>query len=438
MEEKRICINCGKYIGAREVCPYCGEEQPKPIGIEFLKWTSIIIATGGLIFLFISARVSEAPLIKIKDLKPTMNFAKISMKGIVESSPYYNEERGGYFSFWLNDGTGSIKVRAFKNVARELIEKETYPCLGDSVYVTGILYTRENFLLTINDINDIKVKIPQAKKLLIKDITDTLEGQRIETEGTVFYIREYRNKSIGMRIGDKGSFITVYIPFYYKNKEKVLALEKRTVIKVKGVVPIYKEKPEIIPHYVSDIKIIGRKEIKVEGKILKGEVKTGYAFKKGIKIKIETEEGEKEVLLWKKTFKRYKRNVQNLLTGAVVEFEIYEKEYKGKEEYVVRKFNILSYPEKILKIKELLERNYGEFLKTKGKIVDLREFKPGAKITIEDNTGKLTVWIWRDIWEEVKDFLKFGKTLIIAGEFKEFRGKPELVPRVSEDIIISE
>ncbi len=441
MEKNRICFNCGRYIGAKDVCPYCGEEQPKPIGIEFLKWASLLVAIGGVIFLFVSAKTSSAPLVKAKDLKPTMNFAKISMKGIVESSPYYNEEKGGYLSFWLNDGTGSVKVRAFREVAKEIIYKNLYPSVGDSVYVTGTLYARENFILTINSINDLKIKIPEPFDIKLEDITDTLTGKRIITQGTVYSVRQYRNKSIGVRIGNKGRFITVYIPFYYRDKEKILALEKGTIIKVKGAISLYKDKPEIIPHYVRDIEIIGKKEIKITRnyRVIKGTILSGYTFKKGMRIKIKTDKGIEEVTLWKSTLnKYYEGESPKILTGSVVEFEVYEKEYKGKNEYNVKRLKIISYPEKPIPISDAITRTFGEFIKTQGTVKEIREFRAGTKVTIYDNTGELSIWIWKDLWNEIKGTFGEGDKILVAGEFKEYKGRPELIPRVKDDVIVLE
>ncbi|MEN3044947.1 MAG: OB-fold nucleic acid binding domain-containing protein [Candidatus Hydrothermales bacterium] len=440
MEEKTICFNCGKYIGAKDRCPYCGEEQLKPIGIEFLRWSSLLIAIAGVIFLFISARTEDAPLVKVVDLKPTMNFAKVKMQGIVESSPYYDEEKGGYLSFWLNDGTGNIKVRAFKDVAKEIIEKKIYPSIGDSVFLKGTLYAKENFLLTIEKSEDLKIKIPNHLNVKIKEITDTLIGKRVETEGTVYSVNEYKNKSVGIRIGDMGNFITVFIPHYYKEKEKIIGLERGTKIKVKGAVYVYKDNLEIIPHFVDEIVVVGKEEIKISKKRettrIKGEVLQGTTFKKSIKLKIKTEEGIEEILLWKSLLeKKYKNEIVKIITGSIIEFEVYEREYKGKKEKNARSLKVISYPEKATKISEVLNRNIGEFLKTEGKVENITEFKKGTRVIIKDETGELIVWIWKDIWDKVKGTFGEGDNIKVIGELKEFKGKKEIIPRIYYDII---
>ncbi|MEN3045651.1 MAG: OB-fold nucleic acid binding domain-containing protein [Candidatus Hydrothermales bacterium] len=440
MEERTICFNCGRYVGAKDRCPYCGEEQLKPIGIEFLKWTSLIVAISGVFFLFISARTQEAPLVKVIDLKPTMNFAKVKMQGVVKSSPYYDEEKGGYLSFWLDDGTGNIKVRAFKNVAKEIIDKNMYPTIGDSVSLKGTLYIKENFLITIEKSEDLKIKIPKHINVKIKEITDTLIGKRVETEGTIYSVNEYKNKSIGIRIGDLGSFITVFIPNYYKEKEKILGLERGTKIKVRGAVFVYKDNLEIIPHYVDEILVIGKEEIKISKKRettkIKGEVLEGSTFKKSIKLKIKTEEGIEEVLLWKSLLeKKYKNEIIKILTGSMIEFEVYEREYKGKKEKNVSSLRVISYPEKVTKISDILNRNIGEFLKTEGKVEEIKEFEKGTRVIIKDETGELIVWIWKDIWDKVKGTFGEGDSIRVIGELKEFRGKKEIIPRVHYDII---
>lgn len=445
MEKTSICINCGKYIGVKEICPYCGEEQPKPISLKFLRYLSVVIAVGGIFFLFIAAKTGKAPLVKIKDLKPTMNFAKIRIKGLVESSPYYSEERGAYLSFWITDGTGSIQVRAFKKTAKEVIEKGKYPVIGDSVDVIGTLYAQENYRLTLNKSEDLKVKILKPAIFNLNEITEKHVGKRVETIGEIRNIRELRTKALVVYITYGGKDIPVFIPHFYKNKRKILSLKKGSIIKVRGAVSLYKEKLEIIPHSIDEIEVLkeGEEEVEVKKseksgifKEIKGIVLGGKVFKKGMNIFVKTEKGKRELLLWKSTLRKRKGENWKILTGSTVVFWIKEKTYKGKKEYVVRKFKVLSYPEKPVFIKNIDSKDWGKFLKIKGTISEVMEFKRGVKVNINDGTGGISIWIWKDIWEELKEKPSEGEEIVLVGEIKEYKGQLEIVPRIPEDIRI--
>ena len=106
------CPSCQRYAGAADNCPYCDEEIIKPCSIRFLRHASLILGIIGVAFLLLMSRNRELPIIQVADITPTMNFARIRVKGRVERTPYVSKKEGvvNYLSFLLDDGTGTMLV----------------------------------------------------------------------------------------------------------------------------------------------------------------------------------------------------------------------------------------------------------------------------------------------------------------------------------------
>jgi hypothetical protein len=70
-----------------------------------------------------------------------MNFARVQVSGTAQEDAYVRERTGAVDSvtFVLDDGSGELRVVAYKNVARSLKEGKLVPRRGDIADVTGVL-----------------------------------------------------------------------------------------------------------------------------------------------------------------------------------------------------------------------------------------------------------------------------------------------------------
>jgi len=141
-----MCPSCERFIGPARACPYCGADAPDRPGLRFLRWASLLLASLGLAFLYLTATRRAAPLIRIADITPFMNHAEVRVTGTVTRAPYVSRRKGGvdYVSFVVEDGAGTLRVTAQGALARSLVERNLLPAAGAEVEVTGSLSPAAN------------------------------------------------------------------------------------------------------------------------------------------------------------------------------------------------------------------------------------------------------------------------------------------------------
>ncbi len=143
------CPACNRFIGPLEECPYCDCPAERQAGLRLLRLAALALALGGLVLLALAVRRQEAPLLSADAIRPSMNFARVRMRGLVAGSPRSGATRNGerWYGFTLDDGTGRIRVSAFGELANELAARTTES--GMAVRVTGLLTVKANQLPSI-------------------------------------------------------------------------------------------------------------------------------------------------------------------------------------------------------------------------------------------------------------------------------------------------
>ena len=165
------CPACERYVGPAHTCPWCGVDDIKPVSIRVFKWAVMFMAPIGILLLYLMASNQELPLKQISDLSPAMNYGHIRVQGTVTRPPTirHYEEDVDYVSFTLDDGTGRIRILAYRDTALALSTNGTIPGEGDQVLVGGVLTIRnkKNRSLTMN----------QAAAIRIHAVENALEDQ---------------------------------------------------------------------------------------------------------------------------------------------------------------------------------------------------------------------------------------------------------------------
>jgi hypothetical protein len=106
-----------------------------------MKLCSILLATAGVALLYAMVADRPIPLIQIGSITPMMNFARVRVSGTVTGRAYVSPARGQaeYVSFVMNDDTGNVRIKAWRDVARMLISRKLLPGAGASVIAEGQL-----------------------------------------------------------------------------------------------------------------------------------------------------------------------------------------------------------------------------------------------------------------------------------------------------------
>ena len=189
-----FCPVCERFIGPADTCPYCQEESAKSPVLKALRLASLILGVGGLLLLFYTSTHKEIPVVPIDTIKPTMNFAYIRIRGRVVRKPFVSHKKGlaDYVSFLVDDGTGQLRVAAYREVAKRLEEDKRIPWSGDFVDVAGGLSVlaggRPKLRIQVVEHFKIEKKSEFGKRKTDKTITTPRRqgygGQTKNTEGT--------------------------------------------------------------------------------------------------------------------------------------------------------------------------------------------------------------------------------------------------------------
>jgi DNA/RNA endonuclease YhcR with UshA esterase domain len=124
-------------------------------------------------------------------------------------------------------------------------------------------------------------------------------------------------------------------------------------------------------------------------------------------------------------------------TGAV-------EQYKGTPQISVgRGSDLLVLGEAIpvaqeRQIGELSAATTGEMAVVEGAVAQVRPFSAGVKLTLEDDSGAVTLLLWQDLYESVvaSQVLAEGMQIRALGEVADYQGELEIVPELPSDVIV--
>jgi len=127
------CPSCNRYTGPVPVCPYCDTRIPLPAALRLIRAAALLLASAGLLALWIASARLHPSSVRIGDIRPAMNGARLRVAGRVAGAPRGGREPGS-LSFGVDDGSGRLRVYAGADAA-----PSAHPSAGDTVSVTGTL-----------------------------------------------------------------------------------------------------------------------------------------------------------------------------------------------------------------------------------------------------------------------------------------------------------
>lgn len=135
------CPSCKRFIGPVATCPYCDAGATENGLFRRLRYAALLLGTIGLLFLYLMVAHQGTPLIRIGSVTPMMNFARVRVVGTVAGKPYIRPQIGkaSYVSFVVNDGTGDLRVKAYREVAQALCDGKLVPSAGTMIELEGQL-----------------------------------------------------------------------------------------------------------------------------------------------------------------------------------------------------------------------------------------------------------------------------------------------------------
>ncbi|MEM4204620.1 MAG: hypothetical protein QXS54_11175 [Candidatus Methanomethylicaceae archaeon] len=223
-----------------------------------IRIASLVMATGGLFGLWVyAAFFVDVPAVNIGDLSLTYNFAHIKIRGNVSELPSYNEDTG-LLRITVNDGTGTLDVRAYSNIALELINSGRVPAPGDYVEVEGTLRIRSPTYkyLILNSAKQLHATRKPIENATISQIIPSWKDylfKRLRVSVIFGEITRYANawKVDAYDPLNATNYITMYFTFSYVGiaggYDKLPMFEGGTIVTLEASVIEYDAAPELVP-----------------------------------------------------------------------------------------------------------------------------------------------------------------------------------------------
>ena len=208
------CPKCGQFMGPSNLCPYCRTRVKNRLDINTLKAISLLVSVLGVASLLVWAHFKDHGQWDIEDLSKKQNYAFLEFEGVVVEDPRYyvtftesGDSLPGSVSFKIDDGTGLIEVKAYQEVAKEIVREKKIPSNGDRVRVAGsVTFRGRDMSVMLQDVSLLEILTEDPDLTInIRDIHNkgedaNLSGKRVKVTGTFpGIIKQERDHNVGLQ-----------------------------------------------------------------------------------------------------------------------------------------------------------------------------------------------------------------------------------------------
>lgn len=454
-----VCPSCGREVGSRVTCPYCGANLKRRLSIALFGVLAIVLAIGGLALLYVVSINTTIPTIRIAQIQAAMNYATVRIAGLVKRSPNFNSDSES-LTFWVDDGSGQMLVAAFRSEARALIETDRVPAIGDRVSVEGTLRVRDDTpSLTIAAVDSLRLSratdsaLPRDLGAITPD--ETLTG--VTVRGQVRAVREPRSSGslrlITLRdaTGEIDVVIDADIAAFGAPAPDVAIGDS---IAVTGVVTLFEGAPQItltrgerLSRLSEPVAIAELRPIRGLGDDdigrwvhVQGAITRIAPFSAGVKFTLSDAQGQDvSLLLWDDVFESLP-DAADWQIGAQVAAQGQINSFRGELELVpeiafdvsilVRAVAEAPPTLNLTRIGTITQGDVGRSVFVSGTIQSVDRFSAGVRFQLEDDTGSIHLVLFGDVYDQVDngDRLEEGTSVSALGRVSEFNGELEVVP----------
>lgn len=124
-----------------ELLPQNNPPKDRVVPVRHIRLACLALAVIGIPILYLTALYVKPQPVKVEAVSGTMQSALVQITGTLIRDPRIIQRPQGIarIDLFLDDGTGTIQVSAFKSVARDLVINNQVPRLGDVVEVSGTI-----------------------------------------------------------------------------------------------------------------------------------------------------------------------------------------------------------------------------------------------------------------------------------------------------------
>lgn len=450
------CPSCGQYTGRSEACPFCGAHQEGRLSIRAIKIATVLLAVAGLAVLWFVAVRAEAPLVEIGQANAMMNMAYVRLQGRCIRAPTYDPE-SGYLSFWIDDGTGEMRVSAYRAETQAIIEQGRAPALGDQVEVAGTLRVHEDMVaLTINAADQLRIARPEPVERSIGSITPEDVYLRVRVRGEVRAVyAPYEGLTLVTVRDATGSIPVAISRDLIALSGAAPALTVGQAVEVVAAVSLYRDAPQLVPASVADVILLEEAEPlateKPIGEITTADIGAFIAvrgvvveidpFSAGVKYTLDDGTGAIAVLLWQDVLAALP-DPTALDEGAEVRAQGVVSQYRGELELIPElaldvQMLAAAPAASATRIGDLTAADVGRIATLRGVLGEPETFSRGVKFPLDDGTGQIVLLLWQEVYDALPGgLLAAGTEVMVTGEIEEYRGELEIVPRADGIMVI--
>ncbi len=383
-----------------------GNRAPSPrAGARLFRYAALLLGTAGLGLLYVAIAQRAAPVVRIGEVRPAMNFAGVRIAGTVtgDARVFRDGERVRSLRFIVDDGTGEILVTTSRSQADALVREDRVPRRGDRIELAGSLGVSadNNASLRLQSPDQLRLTRAEAPVARPRDVAAAPESM---TAGP------------GAPTGNA---------------------------------------QELKPGEVT-ADMAGQK-VKVTGRV--AEVREPQAGSKA-PCTVTLQDGEQKiaVVYWDAVASRLETKP---VVGALVSAEGVVNMYKGQVQVKVSRSEQISIQNaaaapaaapaavpapapaaaagEVLKISAVTPALAGKTCTVRGTLGESRSVKGGVIYTLADDSGTIKLVLWdRRVPGDDRSRLATGCKVKVSGEVSEYKGSLELVPANAQAIEVEQ
>ena len=458
-ENSASCPSCGQPIAPQQRCPRCGAETGRRFSLKVVRYASLLIALVGTVLVWMVARSTKVPTIRVADIRSDMDWAYVRVLGVVTRHASH-EPSSGQLAFWLDDGTGEIRVTAYRPVSDRLVEAPQLPAMGDLVRVEGTLRLREGFRqLVVSLPSALDIERPTPVVSSIADLTEEhlfrkvcLRGQvrdvRIPYEGLVLIA--LRDATGAVDVVSEEGLGTTY--------GTALSLEVGEHVELCGAVTTYAgrlqlalDSATVAPQLPAPVGIASPRQIAQIGHEdvgqfvrLRGTVSAVAHIGSGLRLLVDDGSGTLVVVVWQDVAAQ-QEGLQDIAQGTPVDVQGRIAEYRGQLEVVpeiVGDIRCLGPPTEVttqLRLDQLGMEQLGDTVMVEAQIAYSIPSPSGVRFGLRDGNaeGYLLAWAnWLASCPAAAQLVP-GAQVRARGLVSLYEGRLEIVPQHADDVIVT-
>ena len=433
---------------------YHGLTEQKKLDVSKLKLVSLIIAVLGVAVVLIAAQSAQAPMAKVSDVYGNylMNYAVVRVEGNVTTVPYVSDSGGKLsITFTISDGSGNIDVRVYSPVAERMIREGKIPMPGDRVEAEIQLRVRETYtygMLQYLDGLKFISKDYSERPEKVTSLSADMAYKYVETSGIIESPNEV-GSGLLFDVDTGSGKVSVLIPkvlYAIENAPNITAGDQVTVA---GIVYLYKgSSPEIVVRDLSAVKVSSPEQ---SGPVPLNELSKHTGETVAVQGTLETisyDSSSREYLvtisgdgteITAVSSREALSSINPLTAGSGSTIRAVGM-VTSNGTLRVSKFEVIKpVAPRIVKVSSLGEDDVGRIAVVEGNIAGTAQIGSNLKLTVNDGTGQITVFIpapaLGELDETTKANLKKGLGVRIGGYVENYKGTLEIVPYTGKAIL---